>query len=314
MEKNKRITNVLLVIIVILVIGGCALAYFYFTKDKTKPIIDPEEKKTVQNQEKVFSVEKYPRIDGSTATLPLAEAFKSNFTGTDIKDVEVTHSKTHNAYVNLINGDTDLILVTYPSDDEQKLAQEKNVEIEIVPIVKEAFVFFVNKENIVDNLTLEQVQDIYSGKIKNWKNVGGENKKIIAFQRPENSGSQSGMISLVMKGKKMMEPEKETIAQSMADIVDVISDYDNGKQAIGYSYYYYATTMYSSNAMKLLSINGVAPTYENIQTGLYDIQTAYYAVIRKNEPENSDTRKLLDLMKSERGQNVAKEAGYVQNY
>lgn len=314
MEKNKRITNVLLVIIVILVIGGCALAYFYFTKDKTKPIIDPEEKKTVQNQEKVFSVEKYPRIDGSAATLPLAEAFKSNFTGTDIKDVEVTHSKTHNAYVNLINGDTDLILVTYPSDDEQKLAQEKNIELEIVPIVKEAFVFFVNKENIVDNLTLEQVQDIYSGKIKNWKNVGGENKKIIAFQRPENSGSQSGMISLVMKGKKMMEPEKETIAQSMADIVDVISDYDNGKQAIGYSYYYYATTMYSSNAMKLLSINGVAPTYENIQTGLYDIQTAYYAVIRKNEPENSDTRKLLDLMKSERGQNVAKEAGYVQNY
>ena len=314
MEKNKRVINILLIVIVILVVVGCVLGFVYFTKEKTKPIIDPEEKKAIQNQEKLFSLETYPRIDGSTVTLPLAEAFKSNFTGTDIKDVEVTHSKTHNAYVNLINGDTDLILVTYPSDDEQKLAQEKNVELEIVPIVKEAFVFFVNKENIVDNLTLEQVQDIYSGKIKNWKNVGGENKKIIAFQRPENSGSQSGMISLVMKGKKMMEPEKETIAQSMADIVDVISDYDNGKQAIGYSYYYYATTMYSSNAMKLLSINGVAPTYENIQTGLYDIQTAYYAVIRKNEPENSDTRKLLDLMKSERGQNVAKEAGYVQNY
>ena len=72
--------------------------------------------------------------------------------------------------------------------------------------------------------------------------------------------------------------------------------------------------MYSSNTMKLLSINGNAPTYENIQTGIYDIQTAYYAVIRKNEPEDSDARKLLNLMKSERGQNVAKEAGYVQNY
>ena len=314
MEKNKRITNVLLVIITILVVLGCVLAYFYFTKDKTKPILDPEEKKTMQNQEKVFSEEDYPRIDGSTATLPLAEAFKANFTGTDIKDVEVTHSKTHNAYVKLINGDTDLILVTYPSEDEQKLAQEKNVELEIVPIVKEAFVFMVNKENPVDNLTLEQVQDIYSGKIKNWKNVGGENKNIVAYQRPDNSGSQSGMLSLVMKGKKMMEPVKETIAQTMIDIVDVISDYDNGRNAIGYSYYYYATTMYSSETMKLLSINGNAPTYENIQTGIYDIQTAYYAVIRKDEPENSDARKLLDLMKSERGQNVAKEAGYVQNY
>ena len=168
MEKNKRITNVLLIIIMILVVLGCILGYFYFTKDKTKPIIDPEEKKAIQNQEKIFSEEDYPRIDGSTATLPLAEAFKADFTGTDIEDVEVTHNKTHNAYVNLISGDTDLILVTYPSDDEQKLAEENNVELEIVPIVKEAFVFFVNKENPVDNLTLEQVQDIYSGKIKNW--------------------------------------------------------------------------------------------------------------------------------------------------
>lgn len=314
MEGNKWITNVLLIIIMILVVLGCVLGYFYFTKDKTKPIIDPEEKKAVQNQEKIFSEEDYPKIDGSTATLPLAEAFKADFTGVDIEDVEVTHNKTHNAYVNLINGDTDLILVTYPSEDEQKLAEEKNVELEIVPIVKEAFVFFVNKENPVDNLTLEQVQDIYSGKIKNWKEVGGDNEKIIAYQRPENSGSQSGMLSLVMQGKKMMEPVTETVAQSMADIVDVISDYNNGKTAIGYSYYYYATKMYTTNSMKLLSIDGTAPTYDNIKTGLYNIQTAYYAVIRKDEPKDSDARKLLNAMKSERGQNVAKEAGYVQNY
>ena len=51
MEKNKRITNILLVVIVILVVAGCVLAYFYFTKDKTKPIIDPEERKALQNQE-----------------------------------------------------------------------------------------------------------------------------------------------------------------------------------------------------------------------------------------------------------------------
>ena len=72
--------------------------------------------------------------------------------------------------------------------------------------------------------------------------------------------------------------------------------------------------MYTKDAMKLLSVNGIKPTYENIQTGLYDLQTAYYAVIRKDEPENSNTRKLLNAMMSERGQNVAKEAGYVQNY
>ena len=314
MGKNKRLINVLLITIAVLVVLGCVLGYMYFTKEKTKAIINPEEKKMLQNQEKIFSVEKYPKVDGSTATLPLAEAFKANFTGTDINNVDVTHSKTHNAYVNLINGDADLILVTYPSEYEKNLAKEKGIELEIVPIVKEAFVFFVNTDNPIENLTLEQVQDIYSGKIKNWKEVGGENEKIIPYQRPENSGSQSGMLSLVMKGKKMMAPTTETISQTMADIVDVISDYTNGKNAIGYSYYYYATTMYTTDKMKLLAINGIDPTYENIQTGLYGIQTAYYAVIRKDEEQNSDARKLLNAMKSERGQNVAKEAGYVQNY
>lgn len=314
MEKNKRITNILLVVIVILVVAGCILAYFYFTKDKTKPIINPEERKALQNQEQLFTADNYPKIDGSTATLPLAEAFKANFTKTDIKDVNVTHSKTHNAYVNLINGDTDLILVTYPSEDEQKLAQEKNVELEIVPIVKEAFVFFVNKSNTVNNLTLEQIQKIYTGQIKSWKDVGGDNQRIIPFQRPENSGSQSGMLSLVMKGQKMMDPTTETLAYTMADIVDVISDYDNGKNAIGYSYYYYANTMYSKDNMKFLAVDGIEPTYDNIKNGLYSIQTAYYAVIRKDSAKDSDARKLLEAMKSERGQEVAKEAGYVQNY
>ncbi len=314
MERNKRVINILLVVIVILVLAACVLGYIYFTKEKTKPIIDPEEKKTIQNQEKLFSLENYPKIDGSTVTLPLAEAFKANFTGTDIKDVDVSHSKTHNAYVNLINGDTDLILVTAPSEDEKKLAEEKGIELEIVPIVKDAFVFFVNTDNPVENLTLEQIQNIYTGNIKNWKDVGGENEKILAYQRPQNSGSQSGMLELVMKGKKMMSPVTETISQTMEDIIDVISDYNNGKNAIGYSYYYYATQMYTNDKMKMLAVDGIDPTYDNIKTGLYGLQTQYYAVIRKSEGQNSDARKLLNAMKSERGQDVAKEAGYVQNY
>lgn len=306
MQENKWVINLLLIIIMILVVVTCIVTYMCLTNDVE--IIEPKK------EEILFSTENYPKIDGSTATLPLAEAFKSEFTGIDINEVDVEHTKTHNAYINLINGNADLILVTYPSDEEQKLAKDKNVELEIVPIVKEAFVFFVNKDNPVENLTINQIQNIYSGKIKNWKDVGGTNAQIVAFQRPENSGSQTGMIELVMKDIKLMEPIKENISQNMADIIDVISDYDNRETAIGYSYYYYASTMYTRDTIKLLAVNGIEPTYENIRTGLYEIQTAYYAVIKKDEPENSNTRKLLNAMKSERGQNVAKGAGYVQNY
>lgn len=321
MEKNKRIINILLIVIMILVIVGCILAYFYFTKDKTKAIMNPEEIKSMQNEEKLFSVNNYPRVDSSIATFPLAVAYKANFTGkdlsnpTDINELEIEkYSKTSDAYEKLIKRETDLILGTTVTESDKKVAEENGVELEIVPILKEGFVFFVNKSNPVDNLTLEQVQDIYSGKIRNWKEVGGEDKEIIAYQKPENSASQIAMKSLVMRNNKLKEPVKGNISQGTQDIVGVISEYNNEKYAIGYSYYYYVSKMYNKNEVKILSIDGKAPNEENIETGLYGLQTSYYAIIRKDEPQDSDVRKLLNAMKSERGQNIAKEAGYVQNY
>ena len=101
----------------------------------------------------------------------------------------------------------DLILVVEPSEDEINYAKEKNVELQYDKVVNEGFVFFVNAKNPVDSLTLEQIQKIYSGEITNWSEVGGNDEKILAYQRPENSGSQTGMLSLVMKGIKMKKPE-----------------------------------------------------------------------------------------------------------
>lgn len=149
------------------------------------------------------------------------------------------------------------------------------------------------------------------------KEVGGSNEPIRAFQRPENSGSQTGMLSLVMKDKKMIEPIKENLASSMFDIINLVSSYDNGLNSIGYSYYYYATTMFDTidsevaNKIKLLSIDGIAPNNETIKNEEYPIGTAYYIVVRKDEPEDSAARKLAEAMLSARGQEIAEEAGYV---
>ena len=121
--QNKCVINILLVIIMVLVVVACIVTYLCLISDVE--II--EQKPEVL----LFSEENYPRIDGSISILPLAEAFKAEFTGADIKDVEVKHSKTHSAYINLIKRDTDLILVTYPSAEEKKLAEDKEVELEI---------------------------------------------------------------------------------------------------------------------------------------------------------------------------------------
>ena len=152
MEKENKTINILLIVIMILVVVGCIVAYLYFTH--------AWEKKD-KNQDPIFTMENYPKIDGSTATLPLAQAYKSAFTGTSIENVDVTHSKTHNAYINLINKKSDLILVTYPSEEEQQLAKDAGVELEIVPVVKAVSYTHLRAHetlaNLVCRLLLEKI-------------------------------------------------------------------------------------------------------------------------------------------------------------
>lgn len=316
--KKKILLSVLAVIVLAAVAVFCVFSYKYFTSAKKVNIVTENKKEDVQvSEEPLFTKKNYPKVDASLATQPLTNAFIKNFVDKNYDVNSIKYTNTHPAYVDLINGKTDLIVVTEPSKEELELAKEKNVELEVIPVVKEGFVFYVNSKNKVDSLSLDQIRDIYSGKITNWSEVGGNDEKIVAYQRPENSGSQTGMLSLVMKDLKIMEAKKEDLIETMEEIINLVSNYDNEKQAIGYSYYYYATTMYNdideavANGIKLLGIDGVKPNNDTIADGTYPLNTAYYIVIRKDEEENSNTRKLVDAMLSDRGQMVAKEAGYV---
>lgn len=312
---KKSIQFIIIALIMIAIVAGCVFTY---SKVTSKYNESEENNDKVISNEPLFSIENYPKVDASLATQPLTNAFIKNFTGEEVNPEELDYTNTHPGYVRLINDEVDLIVVTEPSEEELALAKEKGVELEVIPVVKEGFVFYVNGENEVDDLSLEQIQKIYTGEITNWSQVGGSDSEIKAFQRPENSGSQTGMLSLVMKGLNLMEAPKENLVETMSQIINLVSDYDNGRNSIGYSYYYYATTMYDeidsevAQGIKLLGVNGVKPNNKTIQDGSYPIQTAYYIVINKNEPENSDTRKLVKAMLSERGQQVAEEAGYVR--
>ena len=312
---KKFLTVLLIIVIMAGVVAGCYFAYKYFTKGSK--VEEKKEEVIAISKDPIFTAENFPKIDASLATQPLTDAIYKNFTGEDIDPDKINYSNTHPGYIRLIDGEKDLIVVTEPSEDEQNYAKEKGVELEIIPVVREGFVFFVNEDNPVDNLTFEQIQKIYTGEITNWSEVGGPDKEIRAFQRNLNSGSQTGMLSLVMKGLKLKEPVKEDRIGTMIDIVHEVADYDNGLNSIGYSYYYYATTMYDdidkdvADRIKLLGVNGVKPSYDTIKDETYPIKTAYYIVIRKDEPEGSPTRKLAEALLSERGQAVAKEAGYV---
>ena len=302
-KKKKKFWKIFLVILVCLCMGLSVYGVYYLSSHKTK-----EEK--IDMETILFTEENLPRVDASLATQPLVDAVIKNFTGKTVKDFGIEYTNTHPGYVKLINNEADLIVVTEPSDEELKLAKDKGIELEVTKVVNEGFVFFVNIDNPVDNVTLEQIQKVYTGEITNWKDLGGKDAKIVAFQRPINSGSQTGLLSLVMKDKKVKVPTTTEQISSMYGIIDVVSDYDNGINAVGYSYYYYANTMYKNDNLKYLGINGVIPTYETIQDESYPLLSAYYIVTRKGET-NDNVKKLKDAMLSKRGQLVAKEAGYI---
>lgn len=260
-----------------------------------------------------FTKDSYPRVDGSTATIPLSENIAAKLLSLTPEEGKafIKHNTTHSAYVNLLDGKADIIFVTEPSIDELDQAKKAGVELEVVPIVKEAFVFLVNKKNPVDTISVKQIQDIYQGKIKNWKDLGGPDKELLPYQRPENSGSQTIMLNMVMKDIKIMDAPKTLKPAEMEGLIEVIASYDNSDRAIGYSVYYFANSMYNKETIKFVKVDGVEPNNETIKSDQYPYTSAYYAVMKKTEAIDSNARKLLAWILSDEGQKLAEQSGYV---
>lgn len=297
-KKEGKGLTILIIILLLLAIGGGV--YLFLNKD--------DKEKQPEVKEEVKKYEEEVKIDASLATQPLTDAYISNLDNFNLK---ADYSNTDPAYTKLINKEVDLIVVTEPSAEELERAKEAGVELEVTPVVNEGFVFYTNKVNKVEGVTFDQLQKIYTGEITNWKELGGEDAKIVAYQRPVNSGSQTGILSLVMKGKKMKEPTKEEYVETMAGIIEVVADYDNGKDSIGYSYYYYATTMYGNDNLKFLAIDGVIPNHDTIKDSSYPLITAYNIVTLKGN-DNETVKALKDTLLSSKGQEIARNAGYVE--
>ncbi|KPU44153.1 phosphate-binding protein PstS 1 precursor [Oxobacter pfennigii] len=273
----------------------------------------------------------YPSLDGSTVAVPMAMEFARqhlDLSDDDAKDF-VFFNTTHQSYENLIysrpnsggmirstttfldeNQPVDLIIATEPSQEELTLAKDNNVELLTEPVCYDAFVFITHKENPVDSLSVEEIQKIYSGEITNWKEVGGDNAKIISYQREENSGSQTAMKNLVMKGIPMLPPETTKVSIGMGALIDAVAEYKNSRNSIGYTYKYYIDTLYKNENIKILNIEGISPSPDNMRNSTYPFSTCYYGVIRKSDKDNTGGR-FLQWMISEEGQKCIAQAGYI---
>ena len=167
--------------------------------------------------------------------------------------------------------------------------------------------FILNVQNPVDNLTTEQIRKIYTGEITHWDHFGGPDVEIHPYQRNPNSGSQELMISLVMKDLAMIDAPEMTL-EGMMGPINVISDDVDG---IGYSVYFFEEFMAPNEKLKLSAVDGILPNSESIQSRQYPYTTEVFAVIRSDLDQDSKAYRMLEWLKSEEGQGVIAESGYV---
>lgn len=242
-----------------------------------------------------------PVIDGAAALYPVFSGFLNavypgesvHFDGENFTaDSALQYHNTQGAYQAVVDGTADMIFCAKPSEEQLAYAEEHHIELEFVPIGREAFVFIVNAENPVDDLTLEQVIGIYSGEYTKWSEVGGDDTLIEPIQRNPGSGSQTAMLSL-MNGKEIKRNPIGFMGRS-----------------IGFSFRYYVEDIVGNGKIKMLSLNGAYPDRENIQNGSYPIVSDFYAVYDKHNP-NPNIPILLEWILSEEGQKIVEESGYI---
>lgn len=254
-----------------------------------------------------------PRMDGATALFPVYSSFaravypESALDTNNIREVLDCRTTTR-AYEKIVDGEADIIFVAGPSEAQLEYADEMGVELTFTPIGREAFVFFVNSGNPMEDISYDDIRGIYSGRITRWEEMGVSGLgDIRAFQRDEGSGSQSALQRL-MAGEELMTPIEEDVVDGMGGIISRTADYKNYRNAIGFSFRFYSTEMVKNDRIKLLSVNGVAPTLENIENGTYPIASEFFAVTRSDADEN--TLRLLEWILGEQGQALVEATGY----
>ncbi len=257
--------------------------------------------------------ENLPVLDGAAALVPVYAAFinavypegsvtyeggvfsDDNFYGENFAaDSKMQYKNTVRGYQAIADGTTDILFCAAPSEEQKQYAEEKGVELVYVPIGLEAFVFFVNEKNPVDNLTVDQIRGIYAGDYKNWSDVGGNNRVINPVTRLSGSGSQSAMDAFMGERKIALKSPFAVTGGSL-----------------GFSFRYYMDGIVGNEAVKMISLNGIYPSAENIRNGSYPVIAEFYAIYRADNT-NENIPVLIDWILSEEGQTIIEKTGYVR--
>jgi len=246
-------------------------------------------------------------LKGSDTVLPLGQKEAETYMHKDsTASISVTGGGSGVGLAALLEGTTDIAMASRDLKTEEKLKfSEKRKEIEQVIIAYDALSVVVNPENKVGQLTREQIEKIYTGEIKNWKEVGGADEKIVAYSRESSSGTFEFFKETVMEKKNYAS----TIL-SMPATGAIVQSVSQTKGAIGY-----IGMAYETSGVKNISVSYdggktyVAPSIAAAKDKSYPISRPLYYMYEKASKDKVAT--FIEYAVSEEGQKVVAEIGYV---
>ena len=231
-----------------------------------------------------------------------AEAYMAKHHGTVI---QVTGGGSGVGLAALVNGATDIATSSRPmKSSEMNQLKERYASLGVeVKTAKDGITVYVSESNSVNELTLDQIKDIYTGKITNWKDVGGSDAKIIMYGRENSSGTFAYFRDNVLKGK-----DYAPSTQHMPGTAAVVNAVSRDKNGIGYGGAAYAKGVKEIAVKKDARSQAIKPTAESIKAGTYPISRYLYLYLR-NRP-TGETKAFIDWVLSPEGQGIATKVGY----
>ena len=241
-------------------------------------------------------------VDGSTTVGPIAKAFAEYYMGKhpDV-NITVSESGSGNGAKSLINAACDVATMSRPMKNaETKAAQDAGVlPIEFI-VAMDGIAVVVHRSNPVKALTIEEIRDIYTGKIQNWRELGGPDEKIVVISRDTNSGTYECFESLVMN-KQKLAGSAEYVGSNGAIRQRVMST----ATAIGY------VGLAFTEGVKALTMNGVAATADTVTSQKYPISRALYMYTNGRPAEGSNLYNYVNLYRTADGRKIIEDTGFV---
>lgn len=220
--------------------------------------------------------------------------------------ISVTGGGTGTGIAAKINKTIDIALASREmKDSEFESAKKNGVNVKEVVIAYDAITIVVNKNNKIDNLSMEQLRDIYLGKINNWKEIGGPDKKIIVISRDSSSGTHLYFKEHVLrKGKSKGKEEFGKEVLFLPSNESIKQEVSNSEGAIAY-----LGLGYIDASVKPIAIENVHATVKTVKDKTYPIARAVYWYV--NEAIDGVAKDLVDYMLSDKGQKIVVKEGFV---